>query len=70
MQALAETLVLERLLDSWALTYISPFRMLMVQQLHNLSDEELEFQVNDRRSFKKFVGLSVMHSIPDATTMD
>ena len=28
MQALAETLVLERLLDSWALTYISPKLML------------------------------------------
>ena len=45
------------------------FKMLVLQQLHNLSDEELEFQVNDRRSFEKFVGLGVMHSIPDATTV-
>ena len=28
MQALAETLVLERLLDSWALTYISPLNFI------------------------------------------
>jgi len=35
----------------------------------NLSDEELEFQVNDRRSFEEFVGLGVMNSIPDATTV-
>ena len=45
------------------------FKMLVLQQLHNLSDEELEFQVNDRRSFERFVGLGAMHSIPDATTV-
>jgi IS5 family transposase len=43
--------------------------MLVLQQLFNLSDEELEFQVNDRRSFEEFVGLGVMNSIPDATTV-
>ena len=31
-------------------------------------DAELEFQVNDRRSFEEFLGLAVMDSIPDATT--
>ena len=31
--------------------------------------EELEFQLNDRRSFEEFVGLGVMNSIPDATTV-
>jgi IS5 family transposase len=45
------------------------FKMLVLQQLFNLSDEELEFQVNDRRSFEEFVGLGVMNSIPDATTV-
>jgi len=30
------------------------FKMLILQQLFNLSDEELEFQVNDRRSFEEF----------------
>ena len=43
--------------------------MLILQQLFNLSDEELEFQVNDRRSFEEFVGLGVMNQIPDATTI-
>jgi hypothetical protein len=28
------------------------FKMLVLQQLFNLGDEELEFQVNDRRSLK------------------
>ena len=43
--------------------------MLVLQQLFNLSDDELEFQVNDRRSFEEFVGLGVMNNIPDATTV-
>lgn len=45
------------------------FKMLVLQQLFNLCDQELEFQVNDRRSFEEFVGLGVMNSIPDATTV-
>ena len=45
------------------------FKMLVLQQLFNLSDEELEFQVNDRRSFEEFVGLGGMNNIPDATTV-
>jgi IS5 family transposase len=43
--------------------------MLILQQFFNLSDEEFEFQVNDRRSFEEFIGLGVMNSIPDATTI-
>ena len=45
------------------------FKMLVLQQLFNLSDEEIEFQVNDRRSFEAFVGLGVMNDIPDVTTV-
>jgi transposase len=44
-------------------------KMLDLQQLFNLSDEEVEIQVNDRRSFEEFVGLGVINSIPDATTV-
>ena len=36
--------------------------MLVLQQLFNLSDDEVEFQVNDRRRFEKFVGLGVSTS--------
>ncbi len=43
--------------------------MLVQQQLFNLSHEEVEFLVNDRRSFEEFVGLGVMNNIPDATTV-
>ena len=43
--------------------------MLVLQQLFNLSDEEIEFEVSDRRSFEEFVGLGAMNSIPDSTTI-
>jgi IS5 family transposase len=43
--------------------------MLVVQPLFNLSDEELEFKVNDRRSFEDFIGPGVMNSIPDETAV-
>ena len=43
--------------------------ILVLQQLFNLSDDETEFQVNDRRSFEEFVGLGVMNDISDATTL-
>ena len=43
------------------------FKRLVLQQLFNLSDDELEFQVNDRSSFEEFVGLGVRNSIPVAT---
>ena len=42
--------------------------MFLLLQLFNLSDEELEYQVNDRRSFEEFVGFGVMKHIPNATT--
>jgi IS5 family transposase len=45
------------------------FKMLILQQLFKLSDEENEFQVNDRRSCEEFIGLGVMNNIPDATTI-
>jgi len=43
--------------------------MLVLQQLFILSDDEVEFQINDRRTFEEFVGLGVMNGIRDATTV-
>ncbi|MFN9692742.1 MAG: transposase [Synechococcaceae cyanobacterium] len=43
------------------------FKILILQQLFNFSDEELEFQVNDRRSFEEFFELGVMNNILDVT---
>lgn len=45
------------------------FRMLVLQALHNLSDEQTEFQVRDRLSFTRFLRLGIEDGIPDATTL-
>jgi hypothetical protein len=41
------------------------FRMLVLQSLYNLSDEQIEYQVRDRLSFTRFLGLGIEDSIPD-----
>lgn len=45
------------------------FKMLVLQQLYNISDEKLEYQVNDRLSFMKFLHLGIGDKVPDATTV-
>src|ERR1700688_2682184 len=45
------------------------FRMLVLQSLYNLSDEQIEYQVRDRLSFTRFLGLGIENRIPDGTTL-
>jgi IS5 family transposase len=45
------------------------FRMLVLQSLYNLSDEQVEYQVGDRLSFTRFPGLGIEDGIPDGTTL-
>ena len=51
------------------LSLLSKIKMLFLQHLHNLSDPELEDQVNDRLSFQKFAGIDYSTSVPDYTTI-
>jgi IS5 family transposase len=44
-------------------------RVMVLQQLYNLSDEQMEFQLLDRLSFQRFVGLRHSSQIPDRTTL-
>lgn len=44
-------------------------RVLLIQQLFNLSDEQMEFQLLDRLSYQRFVGLRSSSQIPDRTTI-
>lgn len=44
-------------------------KMLFLQHLYNLSDPELEDQVNDRLSFQKFLGIDFRTTIPDFSTI-
>lgn len=45
------------------------FRMLVLQSLYNLSDEQIEYQVGDRLSFTRFLKLGIEDRIPDGTTL-
>jgi transposase, IS5 family len=45
------------------------FRMLVLQALYNLSDEQIEYQVRDRLSFTRFLGLGFEDRVPDGTTL-
>lgn len=45
------------------------FRMLVLQSLYNLLDEQIEYQVRDRLSFTRFLGLGIENRIPDGTTL-
>ena len=44
-------------------------KMLLVWHTFNLSDEHLEHQLIDMRSFQQFMGLSYEEEIPDVTTL-
>lgn len=45
------------------------FKVLVLQHLYNIGDDELEFQIRDRYSFCRFLGLSPEARIPDAKTI-
>ncbi len=43
-------------------------KLLLLQQLYNLSDGALEYQVLDRSSFPRFLGLVHSRRVPDGKT--
>lgn len=45
------------------------FKILILQSLYNLSDDQLEFQIRDRLSFMRFLGLGLGDIVPDAKTI-
>lgn len=45
------------------------FKVLVLQGLYNLSDDQTEFQIRDRFSFLRFLGLTPESRIPDAKTI-
>lgn len=44
------------------------FKGLVVQSLYGLSDDQLEYQIEDRRSFRHFLGIRYNERAPDAKT--
>src|ERR1043166_4786751 len=45
------------------------FKVLVLQALYSLSDDAAEFQVRDRLSFMRFLGLGLGDRVPDAKTI-
>jgi transposase, IS5 family len=45
------------------------FKIIFLQRLYNLSDEQMEFHLVDRLSFQRFLGLETGDKLPDAKTI-
>ena len=45
------------------------FKVLVLQQLNNLSDDRIEYQIQDRLSFMRFLGLQLEDKVPDAKSV-
>jgi transposase, IS5 family len=45
------------------------FRVLVLQTLYTLSDDQTEYQIRDRLSFMRFVGVALHEAVPDAKTI-
>ncbi|NJM55165.1 MAG: IS5 family transposase [Verrucomicrobiae bacterium] len=45
------------------------FKALVIQSLYGLSDAQMQFQITDRKSFQRFLGLSDADSAPDEKTL-
>jgi transposase len=49
--------------------YVMMFKILILQRYYNLSDDQVEYQINDRMSFMRFLNLSIADVIPDCKTV-
>src|SRR5918996_2147632 len=45
------------------------FKVLLLQTLYTLSDDQTEYQIRDRFSFMRFLGLALHDPVPDAKTV-
>ncbi len=68
---LERVFVKERKSNAGAKPYdsVMMFKILILQSLYNLSDEAMEFQILDRYSFSRFLGIHEGSKVPDATTI-
>lgn len=45
------------------------FKILVLQRIYNLCEEQTEYQINDHMSFMRFLSLGLSDSIPDTKTI-
>jgi len=49
--------------------YVLLFKILILQRYYNISDDQTEYQINDRMSFMRFLDLTISDDIPDSKTV-
>jgi len=49
--------------------YVLMFKILLLQDWHNIADDQTEYLINDRLSYQRFLGLSLGEKVPDAKTI-
>ena len=49
--------------------YVLMFKIIILQRYYNLSDDQTEYQINDRMSFMRFLNLTLADDIPDSKTI-
>ena len=71
IEAVTETKPEERKSNAGRKPYdaILKFKIVVLQSLHNLSDEQTEYLIRDRLSFMRFLDLDLEDPVPDATTI-
>jgi transposase, IS5 family len=45
------------------------FKILILQGIYNLSDDQMEYQITDRRSFMRFLKMKTSDKVPDSKTI-
>ena len=45
------------------------FKILILQRYYNISDDQAEYQICDRLSFMRFLGLTLADDVPDSKTI-
>lgn len=67
----AKTLNLNKVVNCGPKPYdpLLMFKILLLQRYYNLSDQQLEYQILDRLSFCRFLGLSLDDRVPDEKTV-
>lgn len=49
--------------------YVMMFKIMILQHMYNLSDAQTQFQLIDRFSFRRFIGVGAEDTIPDEKTI-
>src|SRR5208282_1999811 len=52
-----------------AFDFLMMFKILILQGIYNLSDDQMEYQITDRRSFMRFLKLKTSDKVPDSKTI-